>query len=337
MVYPRIFILTTTVLLAASFDLFAETVYQPQERHYFIAAEEVEWNYAPSGKNNIKPKMGLGEWGERLTYPKTRFIEYTDETFTVPKPQPVHLGILGPIIRGVVGDTLIVHFKNKGEKAYSVHPHGVFYDKANEGANYAGQSEKGGAVSPGETYTYTWEVTPEAGPGPEDLSSIVWLYHSHVDPVSDVYAGLLGALIITDSEHANADGTPNDVDRELVNLFMIFDENKHDEENEGDLMHSINGRHFGNLPGLEMNLGERVRWHLLGMGTEVDIHTPHWHGATVLHEGRRKDVVDLLAGTMTSADMVPHSAGTWLYHCHVTDHITAGMIALYTVMDSASD
>jgi len=30
-------------------------------RQVSIAAEEVEWNYAPSGKNNIKPKMGLGE------------------------------------------------------------------------------------------------------------------------------------------------------------------------------------------------------------------------------------------------------------------------------------
>ena len=124
----------------------------------------------------------------------------------------------------------------------------------------------------------------------------MWLYHSHVDPVSDVYAGLLGALIITDAEHANADGTPNDVDRELVNLFMIFDENKHDEENEGDLMHSINGRIFGNLPRLEMTLGERVRWHLLGSGPGVDIHTPHQRAASVPPARPRSHVSDLLAG-----------------------------------------
>jgi FtsP/CotA-like multicopper oxidase with cupredoxin domain len=34
---------------------------------------------------------------------------------------------------------------------------------------------------------------------------------------------------------------------------------------------------------------------------------------------------------MQVADMVPDDVGTWLYHCHVNDHITAGMQALYTV------
>jgi hephaestin len=34
---------------------------------------------------------------------------------------------------------------------------------------------------------------------------------------------------------------------------------------------------------------------------------------------------------MMVADMVPDDVGTWLYHCHVNDHITAGMQALYTV------
>jgi hypothetical protein len=31
-------------------------------------------------------------------------------------------------------------------------------------------------------------------------------------------------------------------------------------------MHTINGYIFGNLAGLAMNNGERVRWHVLGMG-----------------------------------------------------------------------
>ena len=31
------------------------------------------------------------------------------------------------------------------------------------------------------------------------------------------------------------------------------------------------------------------------------------------------------------ADMKPDDAGTWLFHCHVNDHIIAGMQALYTV------
>jgi hypothetical protein len=36
---------------------------------------------------------------------------------------------------------------------------------------------------------------------------------------------------------------------------------------------------------------------------------------------------------MVSVTMKAKNPGTWLYHCHVTDHITAGMITRWTVRD----
>lgn len=324
-------LITLTITTLTTLQTLAQTPHTPHEAHYYVAAENVQWNYAPSGKNNIMPAKGLDVWGDQLTYDKVRYIEYTDGTFTKKKPQDPHLAILGPTLRAAVGDTFKIHFKNNASQPYSIHPHGVFYTKKNEGANYSGMTEEGGAVQPGKTFTYTWQVPESAGPGPKDGSSIVWLYHSHVNSVPDMYKGLLGAMIITAKDKANPDDTPNDIDREFINLFMVFNENAEDQDEEGHLMHAINGTIFGNLPGLEMKKGERVRWHLIGMGTEVDLHTPHWHGETVLHHGHRKDVVDLLPGTMTSADMTLTNPGTWLYHCHVTDHITAGMIATYQV------
>jgi len=49
-----------------------------------------------------------------------------------------HLGLLGPVIRGAVGDTLKVTFKNNlKEQAVSMHPHGVWYDKDSEGSPYS--------------------------------------------------------------------------------------------------------------------------------------------------------------------------------------------------------
>lgn len=313
----------------------AGSAYKPSTRHYYIAAEDVRWDYAPSGENKIKPKMGLKEWGETRVYDKTRYIEYTDGTFTKKKPQDPHLGILGPTIRAVVGDTVLVHFKNKAKQPYSIHPHGVFYEKDSEGAPYANIPGKGHAIAPGNSFTYEWKIPERAGPGPRDGSSIVWLYHSHVNSVPDVYRGLIGTIVITKAEKARDDARPSDIDREIINLFLIFNENQGDEENEGHLMHAINGYIFGNLPGLTMKQGERVRWYLVGLGTEVDIHTPHWHGETVLHEGRRTDVINLMPATMAVADMRAENPGTWLYHCHVADHITAGMLALYTIEPKA--
>ena len=96
-------------------------------------------------------------------------------------------------------------------------------------------------------------------------------------------------------------------------------------------MHSINGYVYGNRPGLTMRKGQRVRWYLMGMGTEVDLHTPHWHGNTVLVARRAAGRRRAAPASLIVADMQPDDVGTWLYHCHVGDHILAGMLALYTV------
>ena len=56
------------------------------------------------------------------------------------------------------------------------------------------------------------------------------------------------------------------------------------------------------------------------------------NGNTVTALGMRTDVVNLLPASMVVADMVPDAPGTWLFHCHVNDHITAGMLARFRVL-----
>ena len=41
--------------------------------------------------------------------------------------------------------------------------------------------------------------------------------------------------------------------------------------------------------------------------------------------------MSLLPASMKTLDMTPDNAGTWLFHCHVNDHIDAGMLALFNV------
>ena len=348
--------------------VFEDTSTLPQVRTYFIAADEVVWDYAPLGFNNITGQpfdeaanVFVANGPDRIgsKYVKALYREYTNGKFTKLKERTAadeHLGMLGPIVRATVGDTIHFVFKNNTTRPISVHPHGVFYDKSNEGAPYndgtSGAQKADDAVPPGKIFTYKWEVRDRSGPGPNDMSSVFWMYHSHTDEVADTYAGLIGPMIITGKGKARADGSPKDVDRELVTMFLVADENqspyidqniaqfagdpgsvdKEDEDfQESNLMHSINGYVFGNLPGLNMKKGEMVRWYLMGMGTEVDLHTPHWHGNTVLINGMRTDVAELLPATMMMGDMEPDDPGTWLYHCHVNDHILAGMLSLYKV------
>jgi FtsP/CotA-like multicopper oxidase with cupredoxin domain len=318
-------------------------------RTYYIAAENTDWNYAPTGKDQMTGKPVPAPWGTQLVYKKIRYFEYTDNTFTEKKPQPPWLGILGPIIRGVEGDTIKVVFYNKANKPYSMHPHGLRYDKDNEGATHDGGSDhhhmnmasgslqmdgSGAKVSPGHKYTYTWTVPHDAAPTEAEGGSKIWMYHSHVNGPQDVYDGLIGPIIVTSAAHARADGTPDDVDKEFVTMFMIFDESKPgmtDKQKEPHLKHAINGYIFANLPGLDMNKGDRVRWHLIGMGNEIDLHTPHWHATLVKLNGTYTDVAELLPASMKSADMLADNPGEWMYHCHVADHIIAGMTSMYRV------
>jgi manganese oxidase len=296
-------------------------------RHYFIAAEDVAWDYAPSGHNLLDGQVLPQPWVQKHQWPKTRFIEYTDTTFATPKPQPQWLGILGPIIRAEVGDEVDVEFLNRSSAPHNMHPHGLRYDKNSEGSFYI-PFGKGDRVATGRRFTYHWFANEASGPGPGQPSSIVWWYHGHVNPDIEVNAGLLGPIIVTAKGKANPDGSPKGVEREFVASFMIFDQMG------GKLpgqFYAINGFIFGNLPGLTMNQGDRVRWYLLGMGNEIDLHTPHWHGETVTDEGRHTDVIELLPGSMKTVDMIADNPGTWMFHCHVEDHMEDGMMAVFTI------
>lgn len=86
------------------------------------------------------------------------------------------------------------------------------------------------------------------------------------------------------------------VDKEFIILFTEFDENKSwllDDNIENyandpaaikatksspefiasNKMASINGYIYGNLPGLDMQEGDKISWHIIGVGEWSDIHS----------------------------------------------------------------
>src|SRR5215472_147866 len=331
----------TVVALVSAFALFSAAPAlgkskQPSPGHtreYYIAAEQVEWDYAPSGLELMHGTEIPYPWGLYRRWTKTRYVEYTDGTFSQHKPQPEWLGILGPIIRAEVGDTVVVHFRNLTRGYHSIHVHGLRYDKPNEGAIYS-NNLPGIAVPPNGNFTYHWFADAGSGP-PAGESSRLWLYHGHVNEPEETNAGLIGPVIVTARGRAKTDGSPADVDREFVVLFTVFDQLRGDEtrpaNSEEGLYHAMNGYIFSNLPGLVMNEGERVRWYLMAMGNERDIHSAHWHGKTVMRHGRSEDVIPLVPAQTETVDMLADNPGTWMFQCHVDEHLEAGMMATYRI------
>jgi hephaestin len=342
-------------------------------RTYYIAAEEIEWNYIPDGKDMMMTRafdsyarVFTEHAADRIgcTYHKAVFREYTDDTFRTLKPRPLeleHMGLLGPVIRAEVGDTIKVVFRNKASFPFSLHPHGVAYTRDSEGAMYGDgmdHPEADGLVPPGKTHVYTWVAREQAGPGPQDGSSVVWIYHSHNYEPKDVNAGLIGPIVITRRGMGRPDGSPKDIDHEFFALFMIVDENQShyfdqnvrahvpdpvklnrlelvpaDPDGNADLplghgfamsnlKYTINGYMYSNGPIMTMRMG-------------FNFHTPHWHGNLVSVRGQYMDVIPTIGpAQFVTADMVPDMAGTWMFHCHVDDHMKGGMQTMYRVLDS---
>lgn len=351
-------------------------------RTYYVAADEIDWNYTPSGRDEAMG-MPFDDIAKGFTQPgphqigsinrKAIYREYTDATFRTLKPRTgsqAYLGLVGPILHAEVGDTIRVVFRNNATHPYSMHPHGVLYAKDSEGADYndstGGADKADGCVAPGTMHTYTWQVPERAGPGPRDPSSLFWLYHSHCDELRDVASGLFGGLVITRRGMARPDGTPKNVDKEFVGFFIAINENeswylddnirahatdpKVSHSDAGPLTitgmagtvadtglvptnvkWSINGYLYGNMPLMVMRKGDHVRWYVTTLGDFNNAHSPHWHGNTVMLAGQRTDVLSIISAQMITADMVPDAVGTWLFHCHISDHMLAGMVGRYRV------
>jgi len=351
-------------LCIASVAVFVVTLARPADaavRTYYIAADETVWNYAPSGRDLVggRALQPLGPSQLGWSYRKALYREYTDATFKHLKPRPsneAYLGLLGPVLRAEVGDTIVIHFKNDTRLALSMHPHGLLYAKTSEGAPYRdGTPTNGklsGAVAPGTTYTYVWKVPERSGPGPMDGSSVVWMYHSHTDETEDVDTGSIGPIVVTAKGMAKPDGSPKDVDAEVFTLFAEYVETqsrlfgasladpklnprhitlKSPALDDSNSIVSINGYAFGNMPMIDLKRGQHVRWYVLATMSEFDFHAPDWHGETVMSDGNRTNVIQLGPMDMKAVDMWPDNPGTWLFNCDINVHRMAGMTARYTV------
>ncbi|KAK2090490.1 hypothetical protein P7K49_031746 [Saguinus oedipus] len=169
------------------------------------------------------------------------FPSSLEDAFMVAKgPGEWMLGcqIYGPVIKAEVGEIIKVTFFNNASLPLSIQPHGLHYNKSNEGSFY---KTPGGStpspsshVNPGTTFVYTWEVPNYVGPTSTDPNCLTWFYYSSVNGTKDTNSGLLGPLLVCRNGSLGEDGkqvSPDaygqkGVDKEFYLFATIFDENK---------------------------------------------------------------------------------------------------------------
>ncbi|NXE33536.1 HPHL1 protein, partial [Ptilorrhoa leucosticta] len=136
-------------------------------RLYYIAAEEVEWDYA-SNKSSAPKIYNISSNEER--YPNQKTVVDTGHTYTA-----LITGIfclnLGPLLHAEVGDSVLIVFKNKASRPYSISAHGIEEVGCEE-------EPETPITLPGEINTYRWNVPERSGPGKTDPNCITWVYYS---------------------------------------------------------------------------------------------------------------------------------------------------------------
>ncbi|XP_074963057.1 coagulation factor VIII [Phalacrocorax aristotelis] len=341
------------------FDIYGEKEHDPRSfqgevRQYFIAAVEVMWEYG-----NQRPQHFLkatDPWSSRRKpfrqYRKVVFREYMDDSFTQPLLRgelDEHLGILGPYIRAEVEDVIMVTFKNLASRPFSLHSTLQAYEETQ------GAAQGGEVVQPGELRKYSWKVLPQMAPTTQEFDCKAWAYFSNVDLEKDLHSGLIGPLIICRRGVLSFVFRRQLAVQEFSLLFTIFDETKswyflenmernchppcHIQLDNSDFkrnhsFHAINGYVSDTLPGLVIAQQQRVRWHLLNMGSTEDIHSVHFHGqlfSVRTSQEHRMGVYNLYPGVFGTVEMWPSHAGIWRVECKVGEHQQAGMSALFLV------
>jgi FtsP/CotA-like multicopper oxidase with cupredoxin domain len=187
-----------------------------------------------------------------------------------------------------------------------MHFHGVHYKPSSDGAYIPGFSGPDGNVKPGQTYTY--QLT--AG---ED-SVGVWPYHDHSPSMMEsIGGGMFGMLSILGRNEQTPD-----------HEFEVFLAPM------GKFM-TIDGRAFvGNTPVFRSKVGELVQWDVMALGS--DFHTFHVHGHRWMTPGGvSRDTQTVGPAESFRIRWREDAPGTWLYHCHVEDHMMKGMIGIYRV------
>ncbi|XP_068181094.1 coagulation factor VIII isoform X2 [Antennarius striatus] len=346
-------------------DLFNTINYQPKKPlfqargsrgdqfktwEHYIAIEEVTWDYAPHLKPTdsefqsryFKPAPHHLEY----KYKKAVYVEYTDASFTQRK-NPART-LLGPLLKGKVNDEIIITLRNLASRPFNIYPNGltrihlVQRDTPEKDLRSMG-------VSPNETLTYVWRLTPDDGPLNEDPQCLTQLYQSTVSPERDLASGLVGTLLICKNNAIDTRGRLFGPDKEWSIIFAVFDENKswYIKENmlqskknpcnttdpsfyNSNVIYSVNGIMFSGRQFVICKT-DVAFWHVANVGTQSDFLSVYFTGNLFQYQDLYQSVLTLFPMTGVTVTMEPDVMGEWEISAFDGSLRSRGMSIYYTV------
>jgi FtsP/CotA-like multicopper oxidase with cupredoxin domain len=230
----------------------------------------------------------------------------------------------GPEIRVAVGDKVRVVLTNKLPMGTDIHHHGIDLPFGMDGVAPITQK----IIATGETFVYEFTVTKPA----------VAMYHAHHHGQLQVPNGLFGAFIIGDlplPRGRTISGTTIPADMRIAQeIPMVLND-------AGVIGFSLNGKSFPATEPYVVKNGDWLLVHYFNEGLQahpmhqhqfpqlvvakdgIPLESPYWADTVLIGPGERYSVL-----------INPNQVGTWVWHCHILNHVEreSGMFGMVTAL-----
>jgi manganese oxidase len=228
----------------------------------------------------------------------------------------------GPLLRADVGDTVRVELTNDLPMATDLHLHGINVPNSMDGVAPLTQD----AVQPGESFTYEFTADEPA----------VAMYHAHHHGQMQVPNGLLGTLLVGDmplprGKTVGGEAIPADL-RVSQEMPLVLNDS-------GTIGYSLNGKSFPATTPITAETGDWVLVHYLNEGSQIHpMHLHQFDQVVVAKDGFPldqpyvADTVNVAPGERYSVLVHLDEPGTWVWHCHILNHVEreTGMFGMVT-------
>lgn len=230
----------------------------------------------------------------------------------------------GPQMRVDVGDKVEIVVHNELPMATDVHVHGINIPNAMDGVAPITQE----LIEPGESFTYAFTT---------DEPSVA-MYHPHHHGQMQMPNGMFGAFLVGDVPLPTGEtvsGYPIPADLEIDHeLPMVLNDS-------GEIGYSLNGKSF---PATEPIVAQQGDWMLVHYYNEGNqIHPMHLHQfdqVVVAKDGFPldhpyvADTVNVAPGERYTVLVQLDEPGTWVWHCHILNHVESeeGMFGMVTAV-----
>jgi FtsP/CotA-like multicopper oxidase with cupredoxin domain len=230
----------------------------------------------------------------------------------------------GPRIDLQVGDKVEVTLTNQLPMGTDIHMHGIDLPNDQDGVAPITQH----LVTAGQTYTYRFTATEAA----------IGMYHAHAHGDTQIPNGLFGTMYVGDipaPAGRTISGIPIPADLTIAqDVPMVLND-------AGVIGLTLNAKSFPATAPLVVNNGDWVRVTYFNEGMQA--HPMHLHGFEQIVYAKDGEPLDapyaadtILVGPGERYTVLFHAdqVGTWVWHCHILNHVEAetGMFGMVTAV-----